>query len=248
MSSKTVKVTNGKIVNYTITAPGYKTINGSQLITADTTINKNMISEADPNGVYSLGDRIGGIASFVTYYTDSNGNQYAVFVADAKYRTRADWGPSYTDTDLPNYTDANALKTEVGNLGSATQYNNYIMSTYYPSGSTSNPYPAFKAAADIDKIVSFGTSGIGRLPNPYELYKIYQSREFLDSKDPTVSDYSTLSLSVVFNGTNINNPWSCYENGGQKWSCHVSSNDLVFATVSSNNSYPIIPVFEIPVN
>lgn len=247
MSTKSVKITNGKILNYKISASGYKTIYGSQLITADTTINKNMIAETDPNGVYYVGDRIGGIASFVCYYTDSNGNKYAVFVADAKYRAIKAWSLLTTDSGLHSYDSSsygNSFKTQEGCPESATYNNNYIINTYYPSGETSNNFPAFKYCADIS-ITSFGVNGIGRLPNPYEAIMMRINGNILDSVDPTVSDYSSFSFNYI-NAGSYSYIWTCYQyNNSSAWRC---DNKTSYGYPSKPDGNYVIPVFEIPVN
>lgn len=67
-TSKTVNVTTGKILNYQITKEGYKPVTGSIYVDSDKVINVNMISTSSSNEVYTLGDRILGMASFVCYY------------------------------------------------------------------------------------------------------------------------------------------------------------------------------------
>ena len=240
MSETNIKITNGKILNYTITSNGYKTIRGSKLITTDTTINKNMILENDPNGVYSLGDRIGGMATFFCYYVDGSGNKYAVFAADAKYRTTKQWGIQ-NDSGLHSYDSSsysNSFKTQEGCPESATYNNNYIINTYYPSGTTDNNFPAFKYCADIN-IPSLGANGIARLPNPYEAIMMKINGSALDSADPTVSSYSSYSFS------NIGYMWTCYQyNTNAAWRCDSSTS---FGYPSKPETLAVVPIFEIPV-
>ena len=254
MSSKTVKVTNGKIVNYTITAPGYKTINGSQLITADTTINKNMIAETDPNGVYSLGDRIGGIASFVCYFNSTNpetnvDTKYAVFVLDAKYRQRSGtYGNNTTiNNPLPQYT-TNILALNAKE--SATYNTNTILGTFpqLASDSSNNFYRARNAAIITINNIQYQS----QLPNIYELQQIYLNRTELDSKDPTISDYQNVALSSWNTDS-----WG-YIGAHSSTSCIVYTNDYNSVWgIGRNGNTPdaqragtggaCIPVFEIPV-
>lgn len=68
-TSKTVNVTTGKILNYQVTKAGYKPVTGSVYVDGDKTINVNMISTSSATEVYTLGDRILDMASFVCYYT-----------------------------------------------------------------------------------------------------------------------------------------------------------------------------------
>ena len=252
MSSKTVKVTNGKIVNYTITAPGYKTINGSQLITADTTINKNMIAETDPNGVYSLGDRIGNIATFVCYFNSTNpetnvDTKYAVFVLDAKYRGRAQLvsGANAYQNLMPRYyfTD---MATALTRKESATWNTDTIINgapTY------SETCPAFTLCRQVSININ-GQTYQGQLPNMYELYQIRANKETLDTFDPTLSDYPNNSLSN----------WNMGDTSGYNYifqsQYEIPNNnpaniELLTKTGTTytrlTSSSGVIPVFEIPV-
>ena len=86
-TTKTINVTTGKVLHYTIKKTGYKPVSGSKLITESETINITMVPESSSNGVYVFGDRIGGIASFFTYYDSIDPNthisqKYAVFVLE----------------------------------------------------------------------------------------------------------------------------------------------------------------------
>ena len=109
-TTKTVNVTTGKVLNYTITKSGYKTVNGCKLITGSETINVSMVPEMPLSGPYVFGDRIGGCATFFMYFdsvhpTTQVAQRYAVFVLDAYYRRASTrWSANGTDTPLPNYT------------------------------------------------------------------------------------------------------------------------------------------------
>ena len=261
MSSKTVKITNGKIVNYTISADGYKTINGSKLITNDDTININMIPSSDTNGVYSLGDRIGDCATFVCYFnsTDPNTNldkTYAVFVLDAKYRTNANWGvDSYTGipiTGIPIYNPPTDVKP------SATWFNDALLENCRQAGIS----PTCINVCRQNSIVVNGQRIEAQLLNAKELLDIYgpdssvglQHRQFLDSKDPTVNDYPSFSIvncynnytwtsTVMRNGNNTGAWFSYIYYSSLNWSWHGQRE--YDSTWGSN--YQVIPVFEIPV-
>lgn len=67
-TTKTVNVTTGKFLNYQVTKTGYKPVTGTIYVDSDKTINVNMVSTSSSSEIYSLGDRILGIASFVCYY------------------------------------------------------------------------------------------------------------------------------------------------------------------------------------
>lgn len=247
MSTKSVKITNGKILNYKISASGYKTIHGSQLITADTAINKNMIAESDPNGVYSLGDRIANMATFVCYFNsinpDTSAQQtYAVFVLDAAYRGVNVKCFPYSGNYLPLHQYDALTATESATYNMDVIANNYDISNF----------PAFKMCQDI---VLPDLNITAKLPNFYELKQIWGGnrnttdalafRQALDALDPTVSDHTHQSLAE----------WDSY-NSSRLWTSTQLANDRFFTVKSngdssygySNDVYSFTPIFEIPVN
>ena len=250
-TNKTVKITNGKILNYKISAPNYKTIYGSQLITADTTINRNMIAEVDPNGVYSLGDRIGDIASFVCYFNSTNpetnvNTKYAVFVLDAKYRGLAQLGGANAYQNLmPRYyfTD---IATALTRKESATWNTDTIINgapTY------SETCPAFTLCRQVSININ-GQIYQGQLPNMYELYQIRANKETLDTFDPTLSDYPNNSLSDWNMGSTSNYTYvlqSQYEipNNNPANIELLTKTGTTYTALTSD--WGVVPVFEIPV-
>lgn len=261
MSEKIVKVTNGKVVNYKISATGYKTIYGSQLITADTTISKNMITESDPNGVYSLGDRIGNMASFVGYFNsinpdDNSTQKYAVFVLDAAYRGRASYVGNlgtYSGLPLPNNSSVNSTE-------SAT-YNGDVMYQTYTTSQLQNS--AFALCRQYSVVLG-GQTYYAQFPNINELSMIAGEngtagedfRESLDDLDPTLTSYSNNSLkSWNIAGTSNNmiiastlgHPDSY--NTQKCWYCYTGINvtKSLYNETPLYQTYGVIPVFEIPV-
>lgn len=246
MSTKSVKITNGKILNYKISASGYKTIYGSQLITADTTINKNMIPETDPNGVYSLGDRIANMATFVCYFNsinpDTSAQQtYAVFVLDAAYRSNDIRCFPGSGNYLPLHEYDALTATE-----SAT-YNMTVISNNYDIAN----FPAFKMCQDI---VLPDLNITAKLPNAYELKQIWGGdrsssdalafRQSLDALDPTVSDNTSKSLANWNSGYNTY-IWASTQYQTDRFCCIYSSGNVNYEY--SNVELGAIPVFEIPV-
>lgn len=246
MSSKTVKITNGKILNYKISAPNYKTIYGSKLITADSTISHNMIAESDPNGVYSLGDRIANMATFVCYFNsinpDTSAQQtYAVFVLDAAYRSNNIRCFPGSGNYLPLH-EYNALTA----TESAT-YNMNVISNGYDIAS----FPAFKMCQDI---VLPNLNITAKLPNAYELKQIWGGdrsssdalafRQSLDALDPTLSDYTSKALANWNSGYNTY-IWASTQYQTDRFSC-IRQNGTVTYEYSSTE-LGAIPVFEIPV-
>lgn len=257
MSSKTVKITNGKILNYKISAPNYKTIYGSKLITADSTISHNMIAEDDPNGVYSLGDRIGNIATFVGYFNAQDPNTtaktYAVFVLDAAYRKgHIVWGPAVT-TGLHQYNTITISGDYVTNVTESSLYNtSYINEMYNPT--TSN-YQAFYYARTAVSVEVDGITYASQLPNAAELYRIYKLSRVsgeggLDSFDPTLVNNPLNSLytwniggnssGVVWTSNERDYLYAWYLDGSGHFGYRDKTGDY--------GCFGVIPVFEIPVN
>lgn len=248
MSSKSVKITNGKILNYKISASGYKTIYGSQVISSDTTINKNMIAESDPNGVYSFGDRIGNIATFVDYFNTTNpetnvDTKYAVFVLDAAYRlyniiyARAGSG-TQIPSPLGGYdTYTNALNSNV----SATDNCDYFLAT----DSTYKPYSAINTVREIS-ITLGGSTYYAQVPNLKEMNTIKTYNAQLDALDPSTTGYkfSNIGSSPIHSSTLYAN-----SNGGVPigfWFVTITGSNSMAAFNSANVF--TVPIFEIPVN
>lgn len=245
MSSKSVKITNGKILNYKISASGYKTIYGSQVISSDTSITKNMLAENDPNGVYSFGDRIGNIATFVDYFNTTNpetnvDTKYAVFVLDAAYRTSSLFASNASGISIPNlptYTESTS-KT-------ATESATFNCDCYLAV--TSATWTQINNARNIS-ITLGGNTYYAQMPTIPELLKIKDLGSQIDAKDPTVSDYSSMSA-ATFGGGTIG---ICASTGYK-----VSSTANGFLYFLKNVSNPTgssfnatvynFPVFEIPV-
>ena len=252
-TTKTVKVTNSKVLSYDISAPGYKTVHGSKQILDDTVINVNMIKSETDRSVYTIGDRLGGVATFVTYYTDAAGQKYAVFVADAKYRIgNCTWGRNEAE-GLPRYETC--PNTEALSNLSATYMTQFILDNYYYANMTTDPYPAFKAVRDSVSIPTLGLNGLASVANCFEVQKIFDNRVILDSFDPTLDNYTMNALTTwnmagsssnyvwCSNPYNNNRAWRLHSNGG--WSYGGGWNDY---GDRDGYRYGFLPVFEIPVN
>ena len=256
-TNKTVNVTTGKVLHYTISKEGYKTVSGSKLITADTTLNINMIPTTSTDGVYTLGDRIGGVATFFTYFDSVNPNtsatqKYAVFLLDSTYRCGGFdytyWG-NYDDyTDLPLYNVDGALAAKE----SAT-YNTQTIFDTRTVGTGSNQFPAFYYARNPGgqalTVLVDGTYYVPQLLNLYELYQVYTYRTQLDAADPTVSSNASLSLNTLFTTQGIwsSNP-SNYNYAGYANVWAGYNTDKWFSQANKGNNLYVVPVFEIPVN
>lgn len=255
-TTKTVNITSGKVLNYTIKAEGYKTVSASKLIKEDTIINVNMIPATSTEGVYTFGDRIGGIATFVGYFDSTDPNtqeakKLAVFVLDAKYRTNGKNVVTYWDAyyswGLPQYSNSTlALNAKE----SATYNTQYLFDNFTVNTNTFRPLYYARNAATIEVDGKYYSA---QLPNLYELQQIYTNRVNLDTFDPTLTNYPTNNLS------DWNLSYSTdYYNGC--WSSTESSSSSVFSirrdgsittgskSTGSDNRLGIIPIFEIPVN
>lgn len=248
MSEKIVKVTNGKVLNYKISASGYKTVYGSKVVTANSTINHTLVPESSQNGVYSLGDRIGNMASFVGYFNsinpdDNSSQKYAVFVLDAAYRKRENrWGNnskfSGDDVTLPQYANGTAALAAT----ESAEYNENLMYSKFTIDQLSDSAFAFCRSKSVvlDEVTYYA-----HLPNIAELKMIYDNRSQLDSFDPTASSYSSVSFSTwdFANSVIWSSTWS--NSGYQAWSYqNYNSNPYTMAYYSTGG---IVPVFEIPV-
>lgn len=69
-TTKTIKIQKNKILTYSINKTGFQTVNKSIVVTEDTTINENMVSQSG-SPILQLGDRLLGISTFFMYFTPS---------------------------------------------------------------------------------------------------------------------------------------------------------------------------------
>lgn len=252
MTTKTVNVTTGKVLNYTISKQGYKTINGSKFITADETISVNMLPESSTDGVYVFGDRIGGCATFFTYFDSINPNtqeaqKYAVFVLDATYRNSgASWGTMNEDTVLPNYyTDYYNDWTSAYNAKESATFNTQAILDNYTVSSSS--YQAFYYAKNPNGnslIINVnGNNYSPELPNTFEVATLLNYTAQLDALDPTlINGTGTISLEGLKTNGSI---WTSNELSSQK---SYGYDYTGYRNMSKGTNCGIVPVFEIPVN
>lgn len=184
-------------------------------------------------------DRVDGKATVAGFWTDGNGQRYAVCVVDAQYRSGGqEWGPTRTETPLPNYTSESAALA----AGESGTYNTDIILNNY----TATNYPAFNIARNACTVTVDDKIFVSCLPNLKELDMLYQDRNSLDTYDPTLSSYSSRSLSTWNIGGNSQYVcWSSTEpNLDQGWS--LESGSLKMYT--RYYSFGVIPVIEIPVD
>ena len=199
-------------------------------------------SEPTPSGtVLHLYDRVDGKATVAGFWTDGNGQRYAVCVADAAYRTGGQlWSNSTVDTPLPNYTKRlEALAT----TDSATFNMDTIRANY-----TLSDYPAFNLAYS-NTIELDGVTYNGLLPNASELQMIYNDRTTLDTYDETLSSYPSNSLTTWnINGNSRDYCWSSTEYGSARVWIETNTGSFSSGNDKHANNYGVIPIFEIPVD
>ena len=194
--------------------------------------------EPTPGGtVLHLYDRVDGKATVAGFWTDGNGQRYAVCVVDAQYRSgKQYWSIDGVDTLLTNYNDSNILSaSESGTWNTDTILNNYNVSRY----------PAFNFARNACTVTVDNKQFTSCLPNARELYNISKDKETLDSYDTTASSYSDKSLSSWFNNTPALT--SNEYNYDRAYYCSKSSSIARYGR-KSTNYYGVIPIFEIPVD
>jgi len=188
-----------------------------------------------------FGDRLDNKATYIGTFHAQDPNQtaqdYAVFVLDAQYRDIKYIGDLTASlAGLPEYTTSNVISDA---HESATYNTNIVINNV-----NSNLIPAFTFAHSMSVVVN-GTTFYGQIPNCYELDVIWKNKTEIDNADPTVSSYSTMSISN-FGGGNFacgSNFADNYDlgyfkganyNAGAPW--NLNRGDLF-----------TIPVFEIPI-
>ena len=245
-TTKTVNVTTGKVLHYTIKKAGYKSVSGSKLITGPETINVNMVPESSTDGVYVFGDRIGGCATFFGYFDSVNPNtqvsqKYACFVLDAQYRKQSSaWIPSSTDTALPNYGNvASALAAKE----SATYNTQTVIDNNNPS--SGQFYDARNPGGQSLIIDVGGINYVPQVPNIKEIQMVQALAAQLDALDPTLSSYSSLALATIL-GTGDGKG---VDSSNESDSSHcIVCNRAVLKRDDKYLGYSCMPIFEIPVN
>lgn len=188
--------------------------------------------------VLHLYDRVDGKATVAGFWTDGNGQRYAVCVADAAYRDRyISWG-SGDNTLLPNYTSAVAALT-AGESG--TWNTNTILNNYTPTD-----YPAFNSARNALTITVDNQTFASCLPNASELSTISGDYSTLDTYDPTVSQYSNNSLdSLLYHNFHC---WSSTEYDS-RYAWYYSNGGIGYSLgKTTSQNFGVIPVIEIPVD
>jgi hypothetical protein len=193
-------------------------------------------SSPSPSKPLEQWDRVDGKATVAGFWTDKNGQRYAVVVADAAYRTGdQQWSNKKVNTPLPNYTRA-----AVSAVGESATFNMDTIRGKYDL----TTYPAFNSAYS-NTITFEGVTYNGLLPNASELQMIHDNREYLDTLDTSLVDYPDNSLTTWnIGGNSSSRCWSSNEyTSDDAW--YIASGTLQSV---KNNRLGVIPIFEIPVD
>lgn len=256
-TSKTVNVTTGKVLNYTVSKTGYKTVHGSKLITGNMlgadAITVNMVPSEATTGTYVFGDRIGGVASFYMYFDSINpdtqvAQKYAVFVLDAAYRWHGAWNGGVSDW-VTMATDSN---TALNSTESATYRCGKILDHVTPTSGSYQPiYYAMNPNGQSLIITVGGVNYQAVVPNAKELLTMWQYRTQLDAIDPTLAaGTGTLSLTNWYGIDGNYGVWTCMSyNSERGWNINKYGNvGEYIAYYDYRFDLGSFPVFEIPVN
>lgn len=166
----------------------------------------------------ALGDRIDNKATVVGILQDHEGNNYILAVVDAAYRSGSamTWSSKMTDTVLNNNSSESSAKADHHTGKYSTDL---ILNTY-----TATDYPAFNFARNACTVTFNGTTYYSVLPSVNELQLLNNNKDVLDQYDPTVSEYSSRSMSTfkfggqygcwATNEREYEESWFCFSNGG----------------------------------
>ena len=151
----------------------------------------------------TLGSRIDNKATVVGVLQDHEGNDYVLAVVDAVYRSgeAMAWGTNGVDTPLQDNHDSTAA---LADKHSGKYNTDLILSTYTPTD-----YPAFNFARNACTVTINGNTYYSVLPSLIELRMLYNNKNVLDQYDPTVSEYSSRSMSSFVFGATV--AWSSTE-------------------------------------
>ena len=201
---------------------------------------KDYVSPAPATTLHQY-DRVDGKATVAGFWTDGNGQRYAVCVADAAYRSGGQyWSNSQSDTLLPNYGSwSAALKaTESATFNMDTIRNNYNLSDY----------PAFNSAYSKTITLDEVTYN-GLLPNAAEVQMIWSARVTLDTYDTTLTEYPNNKLRTWnIGGNSLERCWSSNEYKSTSAYNRGITSDHWNSNYKNTMPIGVIPIFEIPVD
>ena len=182
------------------------------------------------------------IGTVCGYYTDGNGNKYAVIVLDAQYRLASGNiinSQSANITGLVVYSNCSVYECAETATFNTTKILEYSQSTgLLASGVTHCRNQSF---------VIGGITYYGQLPNLIELLDIYRNRTQINTLDTSAQSYSSLIIPV---DTPV---WSSTTQGqGSNWFIDLIGNVKYHANGNTrfymNNNAFIAPILELPMS
>ena len=180
-------------------------------------------------------NEIGTVSGF---FTDKNGENYAIVCLDAQYRLNSSqWCSSDTEvTNMPIYykTEENIWKT----TETATESCNLILSYCSTNNYTSTAVSHCRSKSFVIEGITY----YGQLPNVKELMDIYKYKSELTTLDPTSETYTTVSVGYK-------NTWTCLQcTASVAW--FMNANGGTYGSTSSSNkaltTLMALPILELP--
>jgi len=203
--------------------------------------------EPTPSGtVLHLYDRVDGKSTVAGFWTDGNGQRYAVCVADAAYRSgKQKWSRAADNTPLTDYSASESYKI-TSDINSSTWNTDTILNNY-----TASNYPAFNIARNALTVSVDNKNFLGCLPNAAELQMIYNDRATLDTYDTTLTEYSNNRLTIWnIGGNSTSRCWSSIE-CDKYYAWYLNKENTWKQNVGGSGKgveLGVIPVIEIPVD
>lgn len=188
----------------------------------------------------TLGSRIDNKATVVGVLQDHEGNDYVLAVVDAAYRSGSPmaWSVNCINTSLQDNFNVTAILAD----HHTGKYNtDLILDTYTPTD-----YPAFNSAKNACNVTVGSNTYYSVLPSINELNLLYINKIELDTYDPTLSQYSSRSISnFVFGG---DGSWSSNEkDSNYVWYVHRNGNTYL-TDKDSDEFLGVCPVICIPLD
>lgn len=200
---------------------------------------KDYVSPAPSGTTLHQYDRVDGKATVAGFWTDGDGQRYAVCVVDAQYRSgHQTWSESEDDSLLPNYpSSSEALAAgESGTWNTDTILNNY----------TATDYDAFNVARNACTVTVDNKNFESCLPNAAELQMIWNDRATLDTYDTTLTEYPSNDLTTWNIGGN--SYYICWSSNKPKWDLGWCLESGSLGKQAKYDSFGVIPIIEIPVD
>ena len=213
-TTKTIKIQKNKILTYSINKTGFQTVNKSIVVTEDTTINENMVSQSG-SPILQLGDRLLGISSFVCYFTPSGDYD----VDSLKYvLAKQTTGSGLTNIQVVKELWLTQVETALGIETPKGSSNNFIFtyngSTWDLTGAVTVGGISTQDLNDIYGITFTGTASSGNAITVTETQYNKFACYILDANYRSKKSWKNSSATMleIYNYYN-NNPTNCSESG-----------------------------------